>query len=103
MTAAAAVSLLSATMPAGAAPEAELISFWDASDEANDEAIDHTLWQELLDTYLKADDPSGINSFDYATLKSNTNDRKKLSAYLKSLATIDPAHLFQDRTDGLLD
>ena len=83
-------------VPAGAAPEAELISFWDARDEASNEAVDHTLWQELLDAYLQADHPSGINRFDYAALNASTEDRSKLSAYLKILTGMDPRALSKD-------
>ena len=91
-----AVSIWSVPMPANAAPEPELIAGWDVSDESNSAVIDHSSWQALLDAYLKTGDPSGINRFDYGALKANTEDRKTLSAYLKSLAGIDPRTFSRD-------
>ena len=83
-------------MLAGAAQKAEVIPKWDVSDETNTGIIDHALWQELLDAYLKTDHPSGIHRFDYGALKANAADRKTLSAYLKSLAGIDPRSFSRD-------
>ena len=83
-------------MPVNAAPEPELIAGWDVSDESNGAVIDHSSWQTLLDTYLKTGHPSGINRFDYGALKANAEDRKTLSAYLKSLAGIDPRSFSRD-------
>ena len=91
-----AVSIWSVPMPANAAPEPALIAGWDVSDESNCAVIDHSSWQALLDAYLKTGDPSGINRFDYGALKANTEDRKTLSAYLKSLAGIDPRSFSRD-------
>ena len=91
-----AVSIWSVPMPANAAPEPALIAGWDVSDESNSAVIDHSSWQALLDAYLKTGDPSGINRFDYGALKANTEDRKTLSAYLKSLAGIDPRSFSRD-------
>ena len=90
------VSLLSAPGPVNGAPESELLPGWDVSDESNNAVIDHGAWQDLLDGYLKTGDPSGINRFDYAALKASADDRKKLSAYLKSLAVIDPRTYSRD-------
>ena len=90
------VSLISAAMLAGAAQKAEVIPKWDVSDETNTGVIDHALWQALLDAYLKTDHPSGIHRFDYGALKANADDRGKLSAYLKSLAAIDPRSFSRD-------
>ena len=70
--------------------EANILPMWDASDESSTKVIDHTIWQELLDSYLSTEVPHGINLFDYAALKSNSDDREKLSIYLKDLAAIDP-------------
>ena len=73
-----------------AAPESELIEFWDASDESNTEIIDHSAWQNILDGYLDAEHPSGISRFDYAALKANTADFDELKAYLVGLSQMDP-------------
>ena len=88
-TAALAILLGMAGLPA-TAQDAELIPMWDASDESNTATIDHAPWQEILDRYLRTDDPSGVHRFDYGGLKANADDRQKLGAYLKNLATLDP-------------
>lgn len=66
-----------------------LISAWDASDESSAARIDHSAWQETLDGYLLAHS-SGINRFDYASLKANPEDTDKLADYLASLQRLDP-------------
>ena len=76
--------------------EAELIEMWDASDETNTERIDHADWQAILDAHLISDHPSGINRFDYGSLKANSQHRQQLGAYLKSLASIDPRDYARD-------
>jgi hypothetical protein len=73
-----------------AAPKAELIPFWDKSDETNQANIDHSGWQAILDGYLEANHPSGINRFNYAKLKANATDAQKLNDYLSSLQSLDP-------------
>ena len=88
-TAALAIVLGMTSLPA-TAQDAELIPMWDASDESNTATIDHAPWQAILDRYLRTDDPSGVHRFDYGALKANADDRQKLGAYLKSLATLDP-------------
>ncbi len=75
---------------AQAAQRPELIPMWKASDESNTAAIDHSPWQELLDTYLVADHPTGISRFDYAALKASAEDTAKLRGYLTGLAKLDP-------------
>jgi hypothetical protein len=72
-----------------AAPQAELIQFWNTSNEASRAKIDHRAWQSLLDRYLDANQ-SGVNRFDYAKLKANAADKGKLKGYLKSLMKLDP-------------
>ena len=62
---------------------------WNASDESNAATIDHGPWQELLDAHLQ-EHPSGINRFDYAGLKANAENYKKLSSYLMGLTRHDP-------------
>lgn len=72
-----------------AAQQPELIPFWDASDEENTATIDHDAWQALLNRYLQQH-ASGVNRFDYASLKTSAPDRSKLNAYLDDLQSIDP-------------
>ena len=74
---------------ANAAQEPKLIPFWNASDEANADAIDHGPWQALLTAYV-VEHPSAINRFDYAALKADADDVAKLNAYLATLQAIDP-------------
>ncbi len=76
---------------ATAAPESEMISGWNVSVETNAEQIDHSTWQNLLNTYLKTH-PSGVNRFDYAALKAAAEDTAKLADYLTSLQALDPRH-----------
>lgn len=74
-----------------AAPEAVLIEFWDDSEEQSAMSIDHSPWQEILDKYLVADHPSGINRFRYRAV--NAGDRSKLLRYLSYLQEMDPRQL----------
>ena len=64
-------------------------SFWDAANEANAEEIDHTVWQQVLNGYLRVH-VSDINRFDYAALKANSRDRARLESYLDYLQRLDP-------------
>jgi len=72
-----------------AAPEAQLIPFWQASDENNTEKIEHQLWQGILDNYLSPCH-AGASCFDYAKLLKNQADKKQLQNYLAYLQSLDP-------------
>lgn len=74
-----------------AAPSSELLKEWNGHDESNTQSIDHSLWQKVLDTYLKAKHPSGINRVDYLSI--NHDGAKELKAYIKMLADTDPLTL----------
>lgn len=74
-----------------AAPESKPLVFWAGSNENNKTSVDHTSWQNLLDTYLDSKHPSGINRFNYAAV--NTKDKKALSNYIKQLQLLDPREL----------
>ncbi|MDE0037701.1 MAG: DUF547 domain-containing protein [Gammaproteobacteria bacterium] len=78
-----------------AAAPPELIPMWNASDETNTETVDHGPWQEILDAHLQ-EHPSGVNRFDYAGLKANADNRKKLTSYLMGLTQRDPRALALD-------
>ena len=65
------------------------IPFWNTSDETNAATIDHSAWQALLSAYL-AQHPSGVNRFDYGSLKTAADDLAKLNAYLEYLQALDP-------------
>ena len=86
-----AVSLLVAMLIAVAAhaQSAKLISAWDASDEISVARIDHGVWQDILNDYLRIHD-SGVNRFDYGALKAHAGDFAKLASYLASLQSLDP-------------
>ena len=87
-----AAGLIGLTLITGSVPaqsKSKLIPFWDASEESNTSQIDHSAWQEILDTYLRAHS-SGVNRFDYAALKANTDDAAKLAGYLSYLQELDP-------------
>ncbi len=86
------LAALCASLVAGAqaAQQPELIAIWKGSDESNTATIDHSPWQEILDTYLIDDHPTGINRFDYAALQASTEDTAKLRGYLTGLARLDP-------------
>lgn len=85
--------LLFILLPSGsvAAPEKKALEFWSPSNEDSAIIVDHTLWQNLLDTYLDSKHPSGINRFNYA--KVNTKDLKTLGSYIKQLQQINPHDL----------
>ena len=77
-----------------AAPKSELQKFWLAHNDQSAIVVSHQAWQNLLDKYLDAEHPSGVNRFDYAGV--GEPDRKALKAYLDSLQTIDPHTLSRD-------
>ncbi len=74
-----------------AAPEAEVLKFWNVSNEQSEEVVSHAKWQSLLDVYLDSETSSGVNLFDYAAV--GKSDKKKLKAYLDELQQIDPRGL----------
>ena len=76
-----------------AAPKAELISYWNVSDEKSSTKIDHSSWQSILDKYLDEQHSSGINRFNYSAV--STEDGKTLEQYLIYLQSIDPRKLRQ--------
>ena len=67
----------------------ELLEFWDTSDETNKIVVDHSVWQGLLGIYL-IEHESGINRFDYQSLKSNEAAQGELTQYLLKLTEMDP-------------
>ena len=85
------LGLLAAMLLASAcsAPESKQIQGWDASNEANVERVDHSVWQKILDGYV-APDASGVNLVDYEGLSSSAETSQKLAAYLKYLQNLDP-------------
>ncbi len=64
-------------------------SFWQTSDETSVKQVNHGAWQDILTVYLRVHG-SGINKFDYASLKANAKDTSKLTKYLDYLQELDP-------------
>lgn len=90
-----AAALVVLVEPAAAAklfvPKLESWEMWEAADESSTRIIDHSAWQDLLDSYLVTDTGDGVYRFRYATVSSD--DRARLDAYLEQLAAIDPRTL----------
>lgn len=73
------------------APSADLLEEWKEHDPDSEQVVSHAAWQEILDSYLKTNDPSGVNLFDYDAV---TKDSKvNLESYLESLQSLDPRTL----------
>jgi len=70
-----------------AAPAPEPWSFWDSANAESEAVIDHSLWQAVLDGYLKAS-PDGINRFAYKDLGAAGSSQ--LDDYLAQMAQLDP-------------
>ncbi|WP_283131474.1 DUF547 domain-containing protein [Enterovibrio norvegicus] len=80
------LALLLATSQAVAAPKSELWSFWDKSDQNNSNAIEHTAWQQTLDTYLV--EKGQHNLFNYSAV--STADKAVLDQYIATITSQDP-------------
>ena len=72
---------------AQAAPAPEPWAFWDGANAESEAVIDHSLWQVVLDSYLKAS-PDGINRFAYTALGAAGSSQ--LDDYLTQMAQLDP-------------
>lgn len=70
---------------AAAVPDSIAWNFW--NEQGNVSQVDHGPWQRFLDSYLLAS-PDGINRVRY--LAVTAEDRAALSAYLKTMAELDP-------------
>lgn len=76
-------------LPSSAEPR----ELWSQHAAASTATVDHSAWQSLLDTYLLAPHPSGINRFRYGAV--STADRQRLSQYIAGLERTDPRLLNQ--------
>ena len=85
------ISLLISLLISHSALAADVIEFWDARDEESTQVVDHSQWQEILNTYLNDEDSSGVNRFDYKSVSKE--DSGKLDAYLKHLQSQSPRQL----------
>ncbi|MGB1297141.1 MAG: DUF547 domain-containing protein [Psychrobium sp.] len=61
---------------------------WQQSDEQSNAIIDHQLWGDILNNYLRENTNSGVREFDYTAVSQD--DKAKLTAYLTQLQAIDP-------------
>lgn len=73
------------SVPAIAAPDADLWPDWQAHDDSNDAIIDHSVWQTILDHHLVVVS-SGVTAFDYAGAKSSSLTH--LSDYLNAMQAV---------------
>ena len=80
-----ALTLFTPALSAAPAPEAWEI--WDQADNSSEAVIDHSLWQTVLDDYVKPS-ADGINRFAYKALAAEGADT--LKRYLAAMAKIDP-------------
>lgn len=83
-----AMALLTLLLPvsATAAPKADLWPRWQQHNPSHIQAIDHTLWDTFLRTYVVAPHPSGINRVRYAAV--TPADRQALQRYLNNLQAV---------------
>ncbi len=72
---------------ASAAPAPEKWAFWDRLNAESTATIDHSLWQSVLDKYLR-ESPDNINRFAYTEVAGE--GREQLRGYLTAMAAIDP-------------
>lgn len=62
--------------------------YWTKYDPKNSSTIDHSLWQSVLDSFLKTNEASdGIHRIDYGAIKNNIQE---LNTYLSNMAAIKP-------------
>ena len=77
------LAVLVASANATAAPKTDLWPRWQVFDAGSTTAVDHSAWDRMLDRYLEADHPAGINRMRYARVSSA--DKAGLAAYLETL------------------
>lgn len=90
--------LLVLSVPAAAAPSADLWPYWQAHDETSSRTVDHTIWGEFLDNYL-VESEDGINRIRYAAVTDA--DRGKLDGYIERLSDIEVTSLARDEQFAL--
>lgn len=69
-----------------AAPKSDLWSYWNSSDEQNNQSISHHEWQQFLDDYVIVSDENTLVLYSSVS----EADKNKLRSYLSNLASIDP-------------
>lgn len=86
--------VLLVSLPAIAAPKAELWSRWEAHNPAGEFRVDHEPWNRFLSSYLDSAHPSGINRVRYGAVSDE--DRGKLEEYVGSLEKAPVSRLRRD-------
>jgi len=84
------LSVLIANQASGA-PAARLWSYWQTHDPDSLVEVDHTDWDDLLNRYVDARHPSGINRFHYGNAREQ--DKHALKNYLKEMEKIQVTSL----------
>jgi len=74
-----------------AAPDSELIPFWNDYEAQSAMNVDHSAWGGILETYVDDQHPSGINRFDYEAMTSG--DKLAIENYLDYLQQFEPRQL----------
>jgi len=76
------------------APAAKLWPRWQSHAPDSHATVDHADWDLLLQRYVDADHPSGINRFKYSSV--SLKDRKALKDYLRKLQDVEVSGLNRD-------
>jgi hypothetical protein len=74
-----------------AAPSAKLWSYWQTYEPESIEEVDHSDWEKILNRYVDARHPSGINRFHYGSVREQ--DKYGLKTYLKKMEQIQVTNL----------
>jgi hypothetical protein len=86
-------SFTSVTIAFGA-PAADLWPRWQNHVPDSLTSIDHVYWNLMLQRYVDANHPSGINRFKYSTV--NQKDRQTLKSYLQKMQNVEVSELNRD-------
>ena len=84
------VGMLMLTGTALSAPKADLWPYWASHNEQSTTALDHSIWQQLLDTYV-FENSDDINRVAYKQFSSA--DTKLLETYIRMMASVAPSGL----------
>jgi len=74
-------------LAAAGAPAADKWDFWESNAPDSAGVVDHSLWQQVLDTYLRKS-ADGINRFAYRQVSGE--GAQALDDYLQQMGQIDP-------------
>lgn len=79
------IGLLCMTSMASAAPKSQLWERWSAHDPGSTAAIDHAMWDSLLQRYVVRG-ADGVNRFAYQRLQASETGRAQLREYLERMS-----------------